>query len=198
MMVRGLRRILVRVPIVGALCACAAVIFGQDACVLAEPSGALRTLPDFRPTIVHSSLVPPTSAVITSFPSAFIVEVELVDPTVDVAYATFIDYNPFTGEGLVESPGSSSHEPNASGRTRLITIAINEPLELDRCHVIEIVVALRLAGVDDPKHVHTPDAPGGDIATWFYNPNGDLKGCPSLDGGVDAPSDGDSGEGGVQ
>jgi hypothetical protein len=192
------RRTLVKIPVVGALCACVALLFGQDACVLAEPSGALKTLPEFRPTIVHSSLVPPASTVITRFPSSFIVEVELVDPTVDVAYAAFIDYNPFTGEGLVQGPLHSTHDPNAPARTRLLNINIPEPPDLDRCHVVEVIVALRLAAEDEPKHAHTPDAPGGDIATWFYNPNGDLKGCPSLDGGVDAPSDGDAGEGGVQ
>ena len=39
----------------------------------------------------------------------------------------------------------------------------------------------------DPKNAHTPAEPGGDIATWFYNPNGDLGGCPALDAGIDAP-----------
>jgi hypothetical protein len=55
---------------------------------------------------------------------------------------------------------------------------------LDRCHVVEIVVALRLNSVKDPKNAHTPDDPGGDSVTWFFSPSGDFAGCPVLDAGI--------------
>jgi hypothetical protein len=180
--------------------ACASMFVGQDACVLAASSGDLQRLPESRPTIVHAQLVPTTSAVLTQFPRTFIVPVELADPTVPIVYAAFVDYNPFTGEGLVLQPRRSVFEAgNTKGRTRILEVAIPDPdIELDRCHVIEIIVALRLKAETDPKNAHTPEEPGGDVATWFYNPNGDLGGCPSLDGGIDAPVDADAAEGGPQ
>jgi hypothetical protein len=177
----------------------ALAIVAQDACILAQPSGDLPRLPESRPNIVHSSLVPATSAVLTRFPSTLIVPVELNDPTVGLVYAAFVDYNPLTGNGLVGEIGHSQPEPNTVGRTRTLTINLPMTLEPDRCHVIEVVVALRLASELDFKLAHTPAEPGGDFASWLYNPNGDLLGCPSLDAGIDAPTgDGEAGEGGTQ
>ena len=204
-------RIVSRVPVITAVLACLAAVCVQDACVLAEPSGALPRLPDARPTIVHASVVPPTSAVLTTLPTdtAFLVPVELIDPTAEIAYAAFVDYNPSTGAGLITSPpGHSEFEvANTTGRTRLLTVPITPPdtspsqqIDLNRCHVIEIVVALRFDSESNPFSIHTPGPPGGDIVTWFYNPSGDLGGCPSLaiDGGVDAKADSEAGEGGIQ
>jgi hypothetical protein len=176
------------------------VAAAQEACVLAQPSGDVPRLPASRPTIVHPSLVPPTSAVLTRFPDVFKVPVELVDATVAFQYAVFVDYNPLTGEGLVDGPRTSLFDlenADPDKRTRLLEISFPAPAELGRCHVIEVVVGLRL-GTNDPKNVHTPDEPGGDIATWFYNPSGDLGGCPTFDAGIDARPDGDPGEGGTE
>lgn len=173
-------------------------INAQQACVLAQPSGEVPRLPASRPTIKHPSVVPSTSAVLTRFPSVFIVPVELVDPTAPFVYATFVDYNPNTGEGRVDGPTTSAFQAsNATDRTRVLEIRIPEPTELDRCHVIEVVVALSL-NTRDGKNAHTPDEPGGDLVTWFYNPNGDLGGCPTLDAGIDAQPDGDASEGGLK
>jgi hypothetical protein len=186
-----------RVYAVALIATCASVLVSQHACVLAASTGELQRLPDSRPTIKHSSLIPSSGAVLTRFPSVFIVPVELADPKVSFAYAAFIDYNPQTGNGLVELPRGSEYEPaNTLGRTRILEVAIAEPLDLDRCHVIEVIVALRF--FDDPRTAHNPPEPGGDIATWFYNPNGDLGGCPSLDAGIDARVDAEGGEGGPQ
>lgn len=191
-----------RVAAVSAVAACLAVLATEDACVLAAPSGDLPRLPDSRPTILHSSLVP-VGPVITTFPTSFIVPVELADPTVSFVYASFIDYNPLTGEGLVETRDSlfsaANLEPGRTGRTRTIEVVVPAPADLESCHKVEIVVALRLKARTDPKNAHTPEEPGGDIATWLYNPSGDLAGCPSLDAGIDASLDaGEAGEGGTQ
>jgi hypothetical protein len=140
--------------------------------------------------------------VLTRWPvdSTFLVPVELADPNLEFRYASFIDYNPLTGDGLVEEPRQSVYEvsnnsSNTVGRTRTLTILIPEPSP-DRCHTIEVVVALHLASdtdlTGDPKLRHTPLAPGGDIATWFYNPSGGLDGCPQLDAGVDSGMDADA------
>lgn len=188
-----------RVAIASSLALCVALVVGQDGCVLAASSGDLPRLPESRPTILHASLVPTTSLVLTRWPTVFIVPVELADPTAPIVYAEFVDFNPATGAGLVEPPRRSVFEAaNTTGRTRTLTVPIPEPTDLDRCHVIEIIVALRLKAETEPKNAHTPEEPGGDVATWFYNPNGDLGGCPALDAGIDAPFDADAGDGGPQ
>lgn len=193
------RRILASLPAVAVVGVCVLAIVAQDACVLAQPSGELPRLPEQRPTIVHASVVPSTSAVLSRFPTTLIVPVELTDPTVEVLYAAFVDYNPLNGNGLVGEVGHSIAEPNNNGRVRTLTITLPTTLEPDRCHVIEVVVALHLASELDSRFAHTPIDPGGDFATWYYNPNGDLGGCPSLDAGIDGPTgDGDAGEGGTQ
>jgi len=202
------RRILAALPAVAVVGACVTTLLVQDACILAQPSGELPRIPESRPTIIRASAVPSTSAVLTRWPvdSTFLVPVELADPNVEFVYASFIDYNPLTGDGLVEEPRQSVFEvsnnsSNTVGRTRTLTIVFPTPPEPDRCHTIEVVVALHLASdtdlTGDPKLRHTPLAPGGDIATWFYNPNGDLGGCPTLDAGIGAKVDADA-AGGAQ
>ena len=195
---RSARRLLALV----ATAACVIAALAPQACVIAQPSGDVPRLPESRPTIVHASLVPSTSAVLTHFPAVFIVPVELVDPQAPFFYSTFVDYNPLTGDGLVGNTPAPSGYDNAPGRIRILNLAIPEPLDLDRCHVIEVVVALKLKS-NDSRNAHTPDdlaggGPGGDIATWFYNPSGDPGGCPSLDAGIDAPVGTDAAEGGTQ
>lgn len=198
------RRILSAVPAVAVVAVCVTTLLVQDACILAQPSGELPRIPESRPIIIRASAVPPTSAVLTRWPvdSTFLVPVELADPNVEFKYVAFIDYNPLTGDGLVEDPRPSVYEvsnnsSNSVGRTRTLTILIPERLAApDRCHTIEVIVALHFASdgdlTGDPKLRHTPLAPGGDIATWFYNPNGGLDGCPQLDAGVDAGIDADA------
>lgn len=201
-MTRSATRTARRAFAVTAIAVSLGLVMCQDACVLASPSGDLPRMPDTRPTIVHSSLAPTTSAVLTTFPSSFVVPVELSDPNVTFVYAAFIDYNPLTGAGLVDipqdSPPPTSTSPGRTGRIRTIEVNIPAPADLDACHRIEIVVALSLNRRDN-KNAHTPeDPPGGDIATWWYNPNGDLGGCPSLDAGIVASVDAEAGEGGTR
>jgi hypothetical protein len=197
-MKRDLRRILSALPPLAAVAACIIVIVAQDACILAQPSGELPRIPETRPTILHASTVPSETSVVTHWPQTFIVPVELIDPTVRFAYAAFIDFDALNNDGLVLVSHSDFVQANAVEGTRTLTVSMPEP-DLGRCHKVEIVVALRLASEDDAKHSHTPAEPGGDIATWFYNPNGDLGGCPALDAGIDASFDAaDASEGGTQ
>ena len=56
-----------------ASCACAAA----GGCVLVEPPADLPASPPTRPTILHGSVVPSTSAVLGTFPAKFIVPVEI-------------------------------------------------------------------------------------------------------------------------
>lgn len=191
-----------RMVALGAVGGLAAVLMCQDACIIASDGGDLRRVPATRPTIVHASLVPTTNTVLTEFPVVFLVPVELSDPTVTFFYAAFIDYNPLTGEGLVDQlrddrfvPGST--QPGSNGRIRDVAVNIPAP-DLTSCHKIEIVVALSFSPGPN-TNAHTPDEPGGDIATWFYNPTG-YGACPSLDAGIAASVDAgpEGGEGGSQ
>ena len=198
----GLTRAFGALAVLAAGAACALLIVVQDGCILAQPSGELPTIPETRPTILHASTVPSETSVVTRWPQSdeFVVPVELVDPTVRIEYAAFVDYDELTGDGL-QGPAQDSNflAANTVDRTRTLTVVIPQPDDLGRCHKVEVVVALRLSSTDDGKHAHTPAEPGGDIATWFYNPSGDLNGCPALDAGIDAALDaGDASEGGTQ
>ena len=183
--------------LVGAAFALVATSLLVDACVIADPPTPLPQVPDGPPTILHSSVVPSTSSVLATWPTTFIVPVQLSNPRADVAWASFVDFNPVTGEGFDNSQ-VSRWEPTQNG-IRVLEIPITMP-SLDRCHVVEIVVALRL-NTSSTQTAHTPEPPGGDIVTWFFSPFGDLAGCPVLDAGllplVDAGAgDGDAAEAG--
>lgn len=153
-------------------------------CIIAEPPTDPPRLPLARPTIVRGSVVPAASSVLGRFPDKFIVPVELFDPTVTFEWAAWIDFNPATGEGLEFFSTSEFEQANTVGRVRTLEIPLRAPAN-DRCHVVEVVVALRLAG-QQGVGAHAPLDPGGDVVTWFYNPSGDLAGCPVLDAGIDA------------
>lgn len=165
------------------------------ACIIAEPPSDPPRLPTTRPTIIRTSVFPPASNIIGVWPGTFIVPVELSDPTVSFDYSVWIDFNPGTGEGLVDFRTSSFNQTN--GRVRRLEVAIQAPTD-DRCHVVEVLVALVFEGRSGVG-AHAPLAPGGDVVSWIYNPNGDTTGCPRLDAGIslrteDAGADGgDSG-----
>ncbi len=180
-----------RVGLAAVLALSALSIAVADACLIAEPPGELPRSPRRRPVIVTSALAPQNSSVLSTFPARFIVPVELYDPTVLFEWSAFVDFNPLTGDGLKAIAQSPFEPANFDGRYRILEVPIPVPLDLDRCHVIEIVVALNLQAVEtnDGRVAHTPREPGGDNAIWFYSPTGDLQGCPTLDAGVDAAID---------
>lgn len=162
------------------------MLLALHACIIAEPVTDLPTLPPFRPIIVRSSVVPPPSAVVGTFPDKFVIPVELVDPGVSFEWRIYIDYNPITGEGL-ELFGTSgpSGVPQRVRVLEVQTTSLKEKQDASRCHVVEFLVAQRFVGKFAGKAAHTPEEPpGGDAITWFYNPTGDLGGCPVADAGV--------------
>ncbi len=163
-----------------------------SSCVIAESPSDLPVLPDFRPTILHGSTVPSSSAVLGAFPDKFVVPVELVDPTVPFDYRSYIDYNPITGEGNVQEASGTSLPSGVRARVRILEVGMTPPADLDRCHVIEVLVALRFRDTIGQSS-HTPVEPGGDSVTWIYSPTGDLRGCPVLDAGLPPPVDGGPG-----
>ncbi len=165
---------------------------GAVSCILAEPPVELPKLPLTRPVIRRGSVVPSADAILGTFPSTLIVWVELSDPTLSFEWSAFIDYNPLTGDGLVFEPAKSTYEPGqltSEGHGRSVTVPLPVPADLERCHVIEVVVALQFVSTQiNGLNAHTPADPGGDSVTWFYAPGGDLRGCPTLDAGPDAPT----------
>jgi hypothetical protein len=164
-------------------CVLGGAVVVSNACVIADPPSDLPTLPETRPTIVRASVVPSASSIIGTWPDRFIVPVEMSDPRAPLFYASFIDYNANSGQGLAGIPGESDYESaTTQGRVRLLEIPIDPP-SLDSCHVVEIVVALH-KNTNDSRSAHTPPDPGGDIVSWFFSPSGDLAGCPVLDAGL--------------
>ena len=183
---RGARALpLRRVLVAGIVLSAIGVMSTEVACVIAQPTDNVPSLPASRPVI--TSAVPSTTMTLTSWPSSFTLSVELVDPTVEVKYSTFIDYNPITGDGYKGSYTSQLQSGTIpSDRIRTYSLTIPPPLDIERCHVIEIVVSLTY-NFTDPRQAHSPpDPPGGDNVAWFYAPGGDLTGCPALDAGIDA------------
>lgn len=161
------------------------------ACVLAEPPTDLPALPDLPATIVRASVVPTASAVLLTWPSRFIVPVQIIDPRSTIRYAAFVDYNSHDGLGLVQAATSEFGQSLQDGNIRLLEIQMNRPSD-DRCHLVEIIVARNLVTTNG-QQAHNPLEPGGDIVSWFYNPSGDLAGCPSVDAGISAVDAGDGG-----
>ncbi len=158
-------------------------------CIIADTPEDLPTLPVFRPTILHGSVVPPDNRVLRSFPDKFVVPVELVNPTVTFPWRAFVDYDPKTGEGISDF-GTSSFDPaSADGGVRTLEISLQSPSDLGRCHLIEILVAHGFRGDFGGAPAHTPDAVGGDSVSWFFAPGGDVQRCPTFDAGPDLDAD---------
>lgn len=174
---RTLRRVVVTAAIVSLLTG--------TACLLVDPGGDLPSIPRRRPVIVQSELSPPASVVLGTYPEKLIVPVELADPTDAIEYSAFLDYNPLTGQTFLDRKRITFDPSNVATAVRTLEIPLAAPVDLDRCHTIEVVVALSLSG-NDSLAAHTPAPPGGDSVTWFYSPSGDLAGCPALDAGPDA------------
>jgi hypothetical protein len=186
-----------RVGIASALVAIGAAAILVNACVIADPPTDLPRLPDKRATIVRASVVPSTTSVLGSWPTKVIIPVELSDSRATLKWAAFVDYNPATGEGY-DSKGESNEATSTNGNIRTLEIPITTPSS-DRCHIVEVIVALNLnLNTTDSRTLHTPEPPGGDSVSWFYSPSGDLAGCPVLDAGLNPRVDSDAEAGAVE
>lgn len=171
-----------------------ALITAGAACFIAEPPAEAPRLPDMRPTILHGSVVPPPSRILTRFPREFVVPVELLDPSTSFQWQVFVDYDPFERSSAALGDESIVDPTRPEETVRPISFTLDPP-SLDPglrvCHVIEFIVARGFS-----FSPHTPDARGGDSVVWFYNPTGDLSACPAYDGGVSSDG-GNDGDGGV-
>ena len=168
--------------IVAACAATLALGSAIAACIIADPPPDLPKAPRHHPNILHGAVVPPSTKVIATFPSKFIVPVEVIDPNTPFVFNVFVDYDPLGSRESFVLGGSLTPDPSTmDGGVSLVDFSIDAP-DPSSCHVIEFIVAL---GFND-KSLHTPDQYGGDSVVWFYNPSGDPGACPQYDaGGID-------------
>jgi hypothetical protein len=169
----------------------------SHACVIADPPADLPRVPLRRPVIV--STIPPRDHPLGTWPvdGQFILNVEVQDPTLPIYTQGFVDYRPgrVGQEDLYEQYVEVSDVPTLDGGLRTVTITLDAPLTLGRCHTVEILVA------QTPfQSPHLPREPGANVAYWTYSPTGNFDGCsffdagPFLDGSfpdtsTDAPGD---------
>jgi hypothetical protein len=149
------------------------------ACIIADPPPDLPKAPPHHPNIVHSAVVPPATKVIATFPSKFIVPVEVLDPNTPFVFHVFVDYDPLGSRDSFVQTGDKNPDPSTlDGGVSIIDFSIDAP-DPSSCHVIEIIVALGFNNASP----HTPNQYGGDSLVWFYNPSGDPGACPQYDAG---------------
>ncbi len=173
----------------------AALLLGSAvtlSCIIADPPADLPRYPATRPSIVKGSVFPTTDRVVMPPLPTFIVPVELVDQNATFAWNAFVDFDPVTNP-LPVAGGTVVPEPGTiDGGVRAVSFSLADISTQTKCHTIEFLVA----GSFNSTSPHTPNAPGGDAISWFYNPSGSIDGCPTYDAGrfdassvVDAPND---------
>jgi hypothetical protein len=166
-------------------CALAVAAVVGTACITPPPE--LVDPPPKRPVILDDVLDPPLTQVLPSAPASFTVWVALSDPQETFRYAVFVDYNTSPDSPPVDTGGGMPSTTKVS-----FTFPSPPVLADGNCHRIDVLVVHDFATVLDGAVLrHTPDAVGGDEASWFIVPGGSLDGCFFFDAGV-LPSDASS------
>lgn len=168
------------------------------ACVLADPPPIVNPPPITRPVILTDSVSPPLDQKILSAPGnqlEFSVPVQ-VDPDQSLKVRVFVDLDP-NGDPTKGGPAFSRVDDGGvlgttpadggSVAVRDITFPLSTQLDLSKCHTITVVVAYDFVSLLSASPV---DPPGGDRATWFYEPTED---CSYFDAAppTDASAQGD-------
>lgn len=172
----------------GVIGAAGALLF---ACIVADPPAELPPPPQLPPSIIAGSSVPPGGLILTKWPTAFLVPVQVSDTSLTFDWELFIDFdefqNPLPVMAGVEKPDPSAFDAGI----RIIEVDYPPAPDPSGCHKVELLVALSFNGQDP----HTPGPQGASSIYWFYNPNADLGGCPTYDAGAagdGAPSSSDA------
>jgi hypothetical protein len=156
------------------------------ACVIADPPADLPPIQHHRPNIVHGATSPSDGRVLSTWPSQFLVPVEIVDPTSCYQWRVFVDFDPITNPlEVLDNPDETDGKVCPSlatldGGVDLVDFSLTPPSDTTQCHVVEFEVALSFRGASP----HTPDSFGSDSVHWFYNPSGDVGACPTYDAGA--------------
>jgi hypothetical protein len=192
-MLRGFRLAKVKITAL-ALAAAVSAAMGAAAVVacITAPPPTLPAIPPHRPTILHSSVVPPPDQILSVLPKEFVVPIELDDSTQPFLWSVFVDYDPLTAPQPVLD--GTPFPPPADGGPTLVSFELHPPLDPAFCHRIDFVVANSFT----TSFRRMPDGVGGDIVSWLYNAGGGPNGCPVYDAGLfqdgafppDAPADG--------
>lgn len=190
-----------RARLVLALFVVGAPLGGIAACVLADPPPLVQIPPPTRPVILHDSVSPPLDQKLLAPPGQsldFVVPVQ-VDPDQAVQWRVFVDLDPNGSPNIgpttggVDDGGVLGTTPAEGG-----SIAVREEhfsltagqIDLGACHTITFVVAYSFQPLLPASPV---DPPGGDRATWFYEPMGDctyFDAAPPTDAGTaDGPAE---------
>jgi len=177
------------------------------ACVLADPPNIEQIPPPQQPFIITGSVSPPLDQPIGALPSSvqslsFAVPVE-TDPDETLQWRVFIDDDTsyvISASGS-EDGGVMATAPGEAGvGYRVIQFSLQASVAIDfsACHRFKVVVAYAFANQlscaacgsapsDQPAY-----PPGGDTATWFYEPISDCNiydAAPPYD--ADVPDVGD-------
>jgi hypothetical protein len=192
-MLRGFRLAKLEITAL-ALSAAVAAAMGAAAVVacITAPPPVLPTVPPHRPTILHSSVVPPPDQILSVWPAEFDVPVELDDSTQPFQWSVFVDYDPLTAPQPIPLDNAPVPPPPDGGPT-IVSFHLDEP-DPAFCHRIDFVVASAFT----KGSRRTPNDVGGDLVSWLYNAGGGPNGCPVYDAGPvqdgafppDAPADG--------
>lgn len=156
------------------------------ACLVADAPPDPPTPAPFPPVIATASVYPPVEQILTEFPTEFIVPVQLVNPAASFQYSVFIDYDPSNPTEPLLAATKTAGLDGVDGGFYDVEFSIDDPNVTSEagattCHLIEFIVALSFTEPD----FHTPNPPGGTMVYWWYNPSGDLSGCPLLDPNAD-------------
>jgi hypothetical protein len=158
------------------------------ACLLPVPPDP-APLPEIGPLILSTSVQPPTERVLTKLQGDLVVPVYLIDPSVQLEWRLYVDYDPSGVSSPNDPEGTAGRVArgvslplDTAERTRTLRIPLAQVADLAslssvRCHVLELIVARAFVG-ESRRDGHTPKAPGGDSVSWFYSPAGTLEGCP--------------------
>ena len=172
---------------------------GVAACVLADPPPLVNPPPITRPVILTDSVSPPLDQKVLSAPGnqlEFSVPVQ-VDPDQSLKWRVFVDLDPNAdptkggpATGGTDDGGVLGTTPADGGSVAVREIhpmLVGSQLDLSKCHTITVVVAYDFVSLLSASPV---DPPGGDRATWFYEPMAD---CSYFDAAppTDASAQGD-------
>jgi len=186
-------------------CAGGTAVFGAAllACVLADPPPLQELPPPMRPVINHLGASPPLGEVIglqpdNAPPMPFSVPIQ-VDPNETFQWRVFIDLHRTLSSPPALLKFSFDQGVGGDGGTT-VTFDINFAADLDptTCHTIDFVVANLF--INDTTFAADPqDPPGGDSASWIYEPVGNCNvydAGPMPEAGPDASDGSDADDAG--
>ena len=151
------------------LAASAAAVRLVASCVIADPPSEPLPPPSSA-TIVQGALSP-LSGEIIEWPSEFYVPVQLGAPSDSFSWGIYVDYptNP------TPLQNGTSVQGNSDSLIRAIEVTVTAPVTR-QCHTVQFFTQI--------NNVNFAPGPGGDEATWVYNPSGATGACPVYDAGI--------------